>query len=155
MKYSAFAAVLLALGAVLPANAATQVVAGNGMTLTDAARIKFNRDTRSDDQQAMVAPVTPSGDYSRLAASFGMDPREAQGLSLERVFVAKINHGKGASELQLEKDSSVGMATRSPYRAVDRSQLAASAGLDADAAAAMSIREIAAAKFDRDGTSNH
>lgn len=153
MKFAVIAAALAVLGVGLPAHAGTQVVAGNGLTLTDAARIKFNRDTRADDRQVKVEPVTPSGDYGRLAASFGMDPADAAGLSLAQIFVLKINHGEGTTDRQLVKGSGVGMATRSPG-GTDHAQLAASAGLDPAEAAGMSLGEIAAAKFAAGGAND-
>lgn len=144
--------VITLVAAALPADAATQVKAGDGMTLTEAARIKFNRDARGDDRQLRVEPGAPSGDYARLAASFGMRAEAARGLSLEQVFVAKINHGEGACDRQLVPDGDGGMATRSPSAATGRAQLARSAGLEPSEAAGMSLAEIAAAKFARDGS---
>lgn len=147
MKSIAFVAAVSLSALVLPANAGSQVVAGNGLTLTEAARVKFNADTRPDDRQVAVTPVTPSGDYTRLAASFGMDGDEAEGLSLAQIFVAKINHGEGATEQQLVKGGGAPIATRSVV--ANHAQLAASAGLTASEAAGMTLTEIAAAKFDR------
>ena len=154
MKLAVIISVLAVAGAILPAEAGTQVVAGEGITLTEAARIKFNRDTRPDDQQVAVERVAPSGDYTRLAASFGMSAEEAQGQSLADIFVAKINHGEGASDQQLVKGSGVGLATRSPAASPDRTQLAASAGIAPDAAAGMSLGEVAAVKFERGGAND-
>jgi len=153
MKHAIIASVLAVLGVAVPAHAGTQVVAGNGITLTDAARIKFNRDTRDDDRQVKVEPVTPSGDYDQLAASFGMDPADAEGLSLAQIFVLKINHGEGTTDRQLVKGSGAGMATRSPV-AADHTQLAASARLDPAAASGMTVGEIAAAKFAAGGAND-
>lgn len=147
MKHAAFAAALAILGAVAPAQAGTQVVAGDGLTLTEAARIKFNRDASAGDRQVAVERVAPSGDYTRLAASFGMDADEAAGLTLDQVFVAKINHGASGGDQQLVKRF-VGMGTRSQPSALDHAQLAASAGLDPVTAAGMSLKEIAAVKFE-------
>lgn len=149
MKYAVFVAVLAFIGTLLPAHAGQGVVAGDGLTLTEAARIKFNRDTRPGDRQVAVEHVAPSGDYTRLAASFGMDAEEARGMSLEEVFVAKVNHGKGVSERQLVKDGAMSIATRSPVDVAGRAQLAASAGLDPAEAAGMTLGEIAAVKFAR------
>lgn len=149
MKYACIVAAVSAFWLTVPASADTRVVAGNGLTLTEAARIKFNRDTRPDDRQVAVTPVAPSNDYSRLAASFGMTAREAQGLSLGDVFIAKINHGAGANEQQLMRGRSVTLGTRSPAPRRDRSQLAASAGLTPSEAAGMSLTAVAAAKFAR------
>lgn len=149
MKYVFIVAALSAIGVLTPAAADTRVVAGNGLTLTEAAQIKFNRDTRPDDRHVAVTPGIPSNDYTRLAASFGMSADEARGLSLADVFVAKINHGKGVAEQQLMRGRTATLGTRSPAVRPDRSQLAASAGLTSSEAATMSLTEIAAAKFAR------
>lgn len=149
MKSIAFAAVLSTLGLAVPALADSQVVAGNGLTLTEAAQAKFNRDSAPGDAHVTVVPVTPSGDYGRLAASFGMTPEEAQRLDLAQIFVAKVNHGAAANEQMLMKGASVTLSTRSPYQA-DRTRLATSAGLTPAEASGMSLSEIAAAKFAND-----
>ena len=153
MKFAVVASVLAVLGVALPAHAGTQVVAGNGLSLTDAARIKFNQDTRADDHQTKVVLVTPSGDYDQLAASFGMDPANAEGMSLAQIFVLKINHGEGNADRQLVKGDAGGMATRSAIGA-DHDQLAASAGLDPAQATGMSLSDVAAAKFAAGGAND-
>ncbi len=70
-KLNTIAAVAIALVAAVPAFAGTQVVAGNGVTLTEAAAIKFNRDTRSDDRQTVswfpARPATPASSRPRPA----------------------------------------------------------------------------------------
>lgn len=150
MKYAALIAAISILGAGAPAFADTQVVAGNGLTLTEAAQAKFNRDSAPGDAHVKVVPGTPSGDYGRLAASFGMTPDEAQDLSLAQVFVAKVNHGASANEQMLMKGTGATVSTRSPYLASGRTRLAVSAGLTPAEASQMSLAEIAAAKFAND-----
>jgi hypothetical protein len=149
MKSAFIAAALTACGLIVPAHADTRVVAGNGLTLTEAAQVKFNRDTRPDDRHVAVTPGQPSGAYGRLAASFGMTAEEAEGMSLAEVFVAKINHGASGTDQQLVKGDGVVMGTRSPYHAAGRAQLVASAGLSPAEAGSMSLTEVAAAKFAR------
>ena len=88
-------AALLAVGA--PA-IAEQVQASPGVTLTEAAQAKFNRDTRGDDQQLVVDESVAmasrgygqGGDYAQLAASAGLDAAEASGMSLTAIAAAKF-----------------------------------------------------------------
>ena len=55
MKFvNSIAAAALVFAAAVPALAGTtQVVAGNGLSLTQAAAVKFNKDTRQDDRQTV------------------------------------------------------------------------------------------------------
>ena len=154
MKLAVIVSVLAVAGAVLPAQAGTQVVAGEGITLTEAARIKFNRDAGTDDQQVAVEPVAPSGDYGRLAASFGMDPDEAEGQSL-----AGHLRGEGQPRRGRERPAArEGQRGRHghPLAGGDPGprQLAASAGVEPDMAAVMSLGDIAAVKFERGGAND-
>jgi len=137
---TSIAAAVIALAAALPAFAGTQVVAGNGVSLTESAQAKFNRDTRGDDRQQIVFP--------------GQSAAEAAAKPLNAAFVAKINSESRGDEQQLVKGSGVTMGTRSIKAATSHDQLAASAGLSASEAAGMSLSEIAAAKFDRDTNSS-
>ena len=150
-------AAAVALIAAAPAFAGTtQVVAGNGMTLTQAAQVKFNRDTRADDRQAVVivrGDASAAG-IAQLAAAAGLDADEAAGLSLNQIFVAKINREARGDEKQAAGGSQVSMASRN-YPAGVPGQLVASAGLTDEAAAGMSLTEIAAAKFARDTDADH
>jgi hypothetical protein len=129
-------AAAIALAAAAPAFAGTQVVAGNGLTLTEAAQAKFNRDSSDDNQQWIVNP--------------GQSSAEAAATPLNAAFVAKINAESRGDEQQLVKGSGVTMTSRSATAASDRAQLISAAGLSASEAAGMSLSEIAAAKFDRD-----
>lgn len=130
------AAAAIALAAAAPAFAGTQVVAGNGLTLTEAAQAKFNRDSSDENQQWIVHP--------------GQSAAQAAATPLNAAFVAKINAEGDGDEQQLVKGSGVTVTTRSPVAAGDHAQLIAAAGLSASEAAGMSLSEIAAAKFDRD-----
>jgi hypothetical protein len=134
----------------LTANAGLSPAEAQGLSLTAIAQAKFNRDSRGDDRHEIVVPVAPSGDYGQLAASAGVPAAEADGMSLGEIFVAKINRESRGQDQQLTKSGSVTMASRSPSRATDRSQLIAAAGLSAADAQGMSLTEIAAAKFQRD-----
>lgn len=154
MKYASIIALAVATVAAAPVFAgSTQVVATPGVSLTEAAQAKFNRDTRGDDRHEIVVRGTPSGEYDQLAASAGISPAAAEGLSLEEVFVAKINRETGGNADQLVKKSGVTAMSRSISQA-GHAQLVASAGLSADEAKGMTLGEIAAAKFARDSYSD-
>ena len=144
------AAVAIALAAAVPAFAGTQVVAGNGVTLTEAAQAKFNRDTRPDDRHPIVVPGQASGNYGQLAAAAGLTAEEAQGLSLNEIYVAKINREARGDDKQAVKGGQVTMGTRSAFTGTSNVQLIAVSGLSSQDAAGMSLTEIAAAKFARD-----
>ena len=81
---TSIAAAVIALAAALPAFAGTQVVAGNGVSLTESAQAKFNRDTRGDDRHPVVIVPGSGGDYTQLAAIAGVSP---EGKSLNQIFV--------------------------------------------------------------------
>lgn len=129
-----------------PVVADTMVIASPGMTLTDAAQAKFNRDTRPGDRH--YKPIPGSGQPSRqLYAGAGVTPEEAQGWTLEELYVAKINRDSSGQNRQLAPGSvSLGYGQGSG----DYSRLAHSAGLGADEAASMSVWEIANAKLNRE-----
>jgi len=143
--YSFATCALVALAA--PALADTQVIAAPGVTLTEAAQAKFNRGARQDDRH--VAPVAGTSEPSRqFYASAGLSVGEGRAMTLEQVFVAKINRESSRDQQQLASTGeAVAMGSRAYGQGIDRSQLIASARLDADQAAAMSLQEIAAAKF--------
>jgi len=132
-----------------PVFAETRVIASPGITLTESAQAKFNRDTGRDNRQILVMHgMAEPGSFAQLAASAGLTAGEAQGLTLGQVFVAKINRENGRDQQQLVKGGSVSMSSRSA--AGGYSQLAAGAGLTPDEAAGLTLNEIAIAKFNRD-----
>jgi hypothetical protein len=148
MKFvNSIAAAAIAIAAAAPAFAGTQVVAGNGLTLTQAAAIKFNADTRQDDRQTVAVVPGKGGDTSQLAAVAGVSAN----LPLDQIFIAKINREARGDEKQAMKGGVATMSTRSPHFGGNE-QLAASAGVSADG---KSLTEIAAAKFARDTDPNH
>ena len=145
------AAAFVAVGA--PALAGTQVKAAPGVTLTESAQAKFNRDTRGDDRY--VKPIPGSSEPSpQLYAAAGLTVAEGRAMTLEQVFVAKINRESRGDEQQLVVDGSVAMASRAYGQGGDHAQLAASAGLSAAEAAGMSLTDIAAAKFANESDDN-
>jgi hypothetical protein len=148
MKFvNSIAATAIAFAAAAPAFAGTQVVAGNGLTLTHAAAMKFNADTRQDDRQTVSVIPGEGGNFSQLAAVAGV----SADLPLDQIFVAKINREARGDEKQAMKGGVATMSTRSPYVGGNE-QLAASAGVSAED---KSLTEIAAAKFARDTDPNH
>jgi hypothetical protein len=132
---------LAAAAGLAPAEAA-------GMSLTEIAAAKFNRDSRGDDRQViseatapvMVDPVR----HARLVAAAGLTAEDAAGLTLTQLAAGAFNAGSDGDNAQ----PVVIVSTRGPVRI--GSQLVSSAGLDPVEAQGMSLTEIAAAKFDRD-----
>jgi hypothetical protein len=138
------AAAFLAVGA--PA-LAEQVKASPGVTLTEAAQAKFNRDTRGDDRH--VKPIPGTSEPSRqFYASAGLTVGEGRSMTIDQVHVAKINREARGDDKQLVVvGEPVAMATRAYGQGGDYAQLAASAGLEPAEAWGMTLTEIAAAKF--------
>lgn len=156
MKYfvKTIAAAAVALSAApafagqLAANAGLSASEAQGLTLTQIAQIKFNRESDTDDRQAVIIVPGRSASYDQLAASAGLSGEEAAGMTLDEIFVAKVNKESDTDDQQLVSGGSVTMASRSAYS--PNAQFAASAGLSPSEAAGMSLSEIAAAKFERD-----
>jgi hypothetical protein len=142
-------AALLTIGAPVFAE---QVKASSGVTLTEAAQAKFNRDTRGDDRH--VKPNTGSSEPSRqFYASAGLTIGEGRSMPVDQVHVAKINReARGDDHQLLVVGEPVTMGTRAYGQGGDYRQLAASAGLDAAEASGMSLTEIAAAKFAKESS---
>lgn len=162
MKYlNTIAAVAIAFAAApafadqLSANAGLSPVQAQGLSLTEIAQVKFNRETRGDDRQAVTVVPGHSGDYGQLAAAAGISADEANGMTLAEIFVAKINRESRGDEQQAAQDGSVTVSSRSVANGAAYAQLAASAGISAADAAGMTLGEIAAAKFARDTDSDH
>ena len=80
----------------------------------------------------------------------GLTADEAQGMSLNEIYVAKINREARGDDKQAVKGGQVTMGTRSAFAGSSNVQLIAAAGLSSEDAAGMSLTEIAAAKFARD-----
>ncbi len=90
---------------------------------------------------SIAAPAV--ADSGQLAASAGLSPAEASGLSLTEIAQAKFNHGARGDDRQV-------IVRHEPVSADARANLAVYAGVPADAAGDLSLTEIAAAKFNRD-----
>lgn len=159
MKYylNTIAAVAVAVAAAAPAFASSQLAASagispevaQGLSLTEIAQAKFNRESSQQDRHEIVVPGS-NGNTVQLAASAGLSADEAQGMSLGEIFVAKINREGGRDKQQVVKGGDVTVTSRSVASGAAYAQLAASAGLSAAEAAGMSLGEIAAVKFARD-----
>jgi hypothetical protein len=151
------AAAALALAAAAPGFAQSQLVASAGLTpeeaaglsLTEIAQAKFDRDT--DGQVIVHHGVADSATKAALAADAGLSPAQAQNLTLNQIAAVKFNRESSGSDQQtVQRSQATTAATRSADSPRARAQLIASAGLSPDAAASMSLTDIAAAKFDRD-----
>jgi hypothetical protein len=131
----------------LAASAGLSAAEAEGMSLSEIAAVKFNRETRGDYQQAVehvTAPIyVDAARDAQLIRQAGLDPAEAEGLTLADVAAAKHNAGASVGDNMIVVVSTRGTARFNP-------QLAASAGLSPAEASGMSLSEIAAAKFARD-----
>lgn len=155
----------LALAGVAPALADSQLAASAGltadqaagMTLTEIAQHKFNRDESASDRSNPPVPgAKGNGDYRRLAATTGVTPGVAAGMSLTELAAVKFNNEASRDDRQtVTRQTTVVVATRS---ARDMSgtlaQLIASARLTPSEAVGMSLTEIARRKFDQDGSND-
>ena len=135
----------------LAANAGLSPAEAQGLSLSEIAQAKFNRDTRGDDRHPVVVTPGSGGDYTQLAAVAGVSP---EGKSLNQIFVAKINREARGDEQQAVKGGDVTMASRSVAGGAAYAQLAASAGLSPADAASLSLGQIAAAKFASESDDN-
>jgi hypothetical protein len=133
---------------------AEQVVATESVTLTEAAQAKFNRDTGTGGDR-YVKPIPGSAEPTRqLYSSAGLTVDEGRGLSLEQVFVAKINReSRDDNQQWVMADEGLSIGSRAYGSGGDYGRLAASAGLSAAEASELSLSDIAAAKFVAEG--NH
>jgi len=137
-------AVAVALGA--PAVADTMVVASPDMSLTEAAQAKFNHDTWTSDRYTKPVPGS-ARPTPQLYASAGLTPEEAEGWTLEQLYVAKINRESSGGDRQLAPGS---ISRGYGQGGGDYSRLAHAAGLSPDEAASMSVWEIATEKLNRE-----
>lgn len=114
-----------------------------GLSLTEIAAAKFNRDTRRDDAQVasparqpvMVDPAR----HAQLIATTGLSPEEARGMTLNELSLAKHNSGAGRDEKITTSARQTG-ATPAVY-------FVRSSGLDPEAARGMSLNEVYAVRL--------
>jgi hypothetical protein len=131
----------------LAAGAGISAGEAQGLTLTELAALKFNRDSERDEQQSVAAAEGPvmvdPVRHAQLIAAAGLSADEADGLTLSQLAAGKHNAEARRDELHL-----VVMSSRGRVRA--GSQLIAAAGLSTAEAQGMSLTGIAATKFNRD-----
>jgi hypothetical protein len=120
------------------------IAASPGVTLTEAAQAKFNRDSRPDDRQITPVPGN-SGIPAPRSSSAGLSADD--GWTLEQGAAAKFKRdGEDQGALTSRSaESTVGLAYGMDR---DYSKLAAAAGLSPEVAAGMSFDEIAKAYLD-------
>jgi len=141
----------VALSVVAPAFADSQLIASAGltrseaagMTLSQIAAYKFNRNVSESDRQtvpgSVVAHASDAGSAT-FARHVGVSTRGMPTPSLTEIAARHFNHGVGPSDQQT--------VTRPvPGSGSDLSQLAASAGLGADGAEGRTLTEIAGYLF--------
>ncbi len=127
--------------------------AARGLTLTEIAQHKFNRDLPASDRHAVtIAQARGTADRRQLASAAGVTPDDAWAMSLGALAVAKFNNEAGRDDRQ-------GIVRRSDTASISRSrvgdranyrQLIASAGLTRQEAGEMTLDEIVQYKFDKD-----
>jgi len=151
---SALAALALAAAAV-PASAQNldQLIASAGLTRSEAAGMtlsqiaahKFNRDVSGADRQTVPGSVVASASASgtaTFARNVGLSTRGMPTPSLTELAARHFNRGVSYADQQT--------VTRPiPGSGSDRSQLAASAGLGPDGASGRTLTEIAGHFFNR------
>jgi hypothetical protein len=134
----------------LAASAGVSATEAEGLTLSEIAAIKFNRDTRGDDRQsvghAQGTIMVDGARHANLIRQAGLTSQEAGSLTLSELAASKHNAGSD------EDDMIVVVSSRGQGRA--NPQLVASAGLSPAEAQGMSLTDIAAAKFRRDTRSD-
>jgi hypothetical protein len=160
-QFTLLLATVAALGAAAPSFAAGEQLASNaglsqtesaGLSLSDVAQAKFNRDARGDATPLVTAPEAASAEgLDQFACVTGLSADEAHGLTLGQIAALKFNRGKSGDDRQPVKGGA-SFNTRSIENTASRTQLVANAGLSSEEAAALSLTEIAQAKFDRDNT---
>lgn len=120
-----------------------------GLSLTEIAQAKFNRDSSGEYQNAQAAQsATPEG-RAHLASRLGLAPDAASNLTLTEIAAVKFTRGSSDNNQIRPAKLGATVATRSTDDHA-RAQFVSNAGLDARTASGLSLTEIAAAKFDRD-----
>ena len=135
-------------GGQLASNAGLSQSEAAGLSLTEIAQAKFNRDA-GFSQHAQPVSEASTDARGNLARAAGLSADAAEGLSLGQIAAVKFSRGSSDNDQIRPADLGATVATRSlDSRA--RAQLISNAGLTADDATGLSLTEIAAAKFDRD-----
>jgi hypothetical protein len=118
-----------------------------GMTLTEIAAHKFNRETRTDDAITVSSrsfPVFDVAAHRQLVAVAGLGESEARSMTLTEIAARKVNVAATADErIPI-------VAHGAGFDAADHPQLAAAAGVAPAEAAGMSLGELHARKVNRE-----
>jgi hypothetical protein len=135
-------------GGQLAANAGLSQSEAAGLSLTELAQAKFNRDA-GFTQNAQSAFHASDDARADLARSAGLSADDAQNLTLGEIAAVKFTRGSSDNDQIRPAGLDASVATRSVN---DRAwaQLVSNAGLTAEDAAGLSLTDIAAAKYDRD-----
>lgn len=135
-------------GGQLAANAGLSPTEAAGLSLTEIAQAKFNRDA-GFTQNAQGATTASADARADLARAARLSADSAQDLTLGEIAAVKFTSDSRDNDQIRAAGQSASLATRSVG---DRAwaQLVSNAGLTADKAATLSLTDIAAAKFDRD-----
>jgi hypothetical protein len=119
-----------------------------GMTLTEIAAHKINRESPGDDRVTVSTrsyPVFDVAGHSQLVAVAGVSPSAARGMTLTEISARKVNLGtRGDDRIPL-----VDPATRG-FDPAAHPQLVAAAGLEPAEATGMSLNEVYVRKFNRE-----
>jgi hypothetical protein len=118
-----------------------------GMTLDEIAAHKFSREG-TDNKQVIVRSSGQKSARSPYAA--GIDRSAGASESLDAFYVRMINRSVGGDDRQ-----SLPPAQPAYSDPAARAQLAASARISPQRASGMSLGEVAAHKFNRDGSSDN
>ncbi|MBB5220962.1 hypothetical protein HNP73_000883 [Amaricoccus macauensis] len=135
-------------GGQLASNAGLSQSEAAGLSLTEIAQAKFNRDA-GFSQHAQPVSEASTDARGNLARAAGLSADAAEGLSLGQIAAVKFSRGSSDNDQIRPADLGATVATRSLDNSA-RAQLISNAGLTADDATGLSLTEIAAAKFDRD-----
>lgn len=132
----------------LAANAGLDPAQAAGLSLTEIAQAKFNRDAGFTQNAQHAADASAFG-KANLAGSAGLTADAARDLSLSEIAAVKFSRGSRDNNQIRPAGLDASLATRS-LDGNSRAQLVSNAGLSADEAAGLTLTDIAAAKFDRD-----
>lgn len=122
--------------------------AAAGLSLTQIAQAKFNRDSGFTQNAQEPRQASDLG-RATLAASAGLSADAARDLSLGEIAAVKFTRGSRDNDQIRPAALPASLATRS-VGSQSHGQLISNAGLTDATATGLSLTEIAAAKFDRD-----
>ncbi len=132
---------LIAAAGLTPAEA-------QGMTLTEIAAHKNNRETPVDAHVTVSTrsyPVFDVASHEQLVAVAGLGPNEARGMNLSEIAARKVN-------VAAATDERIPVAHHAPgsFDPASHAQLVAAAGLTADEAEGMTLQQVYVRKINRE-----